>query len=77
MIPPILAECAVGVKEKLALCTRVLSKSNGWNNKVEHVPLSEPARNDLSIGCWEQKTIVYFLIPSTIEVIDYLIQSLH
>lgn len=31
-------------------CTLVFTKSNGWNNRVEHVPLRDPAKNDFTTG---------------------------
>lgn len=33
----------------------VLTKSRGWNKRVEHVPLQQPATNDFTTGDWNKK----------------------
>lgn len=37
----------------------VLTKSRGWNKRVEHVPLQQPATNDFTTGDWKKKIKIY------------------
>ena len=41
--------------------TRVLTKSKGWNKRVEHVPLSEPARNAFITGFEITSNVAIFM----------------
>ena len=40
-------------------CKRVFSRSRGWNKMVEHVPLRDPAKNDLNTGDWNTYKEIY------------------
>lgn len=48
-----------GDRAVLSTCKRVLTRSNGWNNNVEHVPLKAPAMNAFpkDDGCKEMRKL--------------------
>ena len=61
----------------VTFCNLVLTRSKGWNKTVEQVPLIEPARNDLNMGCCKYEYGKYEYKMITEKWNDCLHHSIH